>query len=337
MEYYFCDENLKNDIFMIGQLKKSSKGYVSLKTVSNFKKIRKLSKNPKVIKKAISAFSTTLLLNQKQTRIKRRVPFIIADNFKMWIESAVLISRTGKKTMRELYRSISGIGKVLYFQVLNNDENRSAQKIVDSLKLDAAAEFKESDMKQNPFSTLEVCNGASILVVYENKSIAKLAVDNLSEMNVNWRSGMIVKGFVKGLLKPTVAKPSSIDVGKSSNGSHTNITPQKGSVVHAILSEKNKESSGKKTNRLQGRGSLAALLGEQESHGSQEPGQIVGRKQVIARRQRLFKNTKSGSLLDIVGLDSNMAAPISISKGPDGTRGFDSLYQILEVTRNSFP
>ena len=96
MEYYFCDENLKNDIFMIGQLKKSSEGYISLKTVSNFKKIRKLSKNPKVIKKAISAFSTTLLLNQKQTRIKRRVPFIIADNFKMWIESAVLISRTGK-------------------------------------------------------------------------------------------------------------------------------------------------------------------------------------------------------------------------------------------------
>ena len=327
MEYYFCDENLKNDIFMIGQLKKSSEGYISLKTVSNFKKIRKLSKNPKVIKKAISAFSTTLLLNQKQTRIKRRVPFIIADNFKMWIESAVLISRTGKKTMRELYRSISGIGKVLYFQVLNNDENRSAQKIVDSLKLDAAAEFKESDMKQNPLSTLKVCNGVSILVVYESKSIAKLAVDNLSEMNVNWRSGMIVKGFVKGLLKPTVAKPSSIDVGKSSNGSHTNIAPQEGSVVHAILSEKNKESFGKKTNRLQGRGSLAALLGEQESHGSQEPGQIVGRKQVIARRQRLFKNTKSGSLLDIVGLDSNMAAPISISKGPDGTRGFDSLYQ----------
>ena len=164
-----------------------------------------------------------------------------------------------------------------------------------------------------------------ILVVYESKSIAKLAVDNLSEMNVNWRSGMIVKGFVKGLLKPTVAKPSSIDVGKSSNGSHTNIAPQEGSVVHAILSEKNKESFGKKTNRLQGRGSLAALLGEQESHGSQEPGQIVGRKQVIARRQRLFKNTKSGSLLDIVGLDDNMTAPISISKGPDGTRGFDSL------------
>ena len=141
--------------------------------------------------------------------------------------------------MRELYRSISGIGKLLYFKVLNNDETHSAKKIVDSLKLDAAAEFKESDMKQNPFSTLEVCNGASILVVYENKSVAKLAVDNLSEMNVNWRSGMIVKGFVKGLLKPTVAKPSSIDVGKNSNGSHMKITPQKGSVVHAILSEKN--------------------------------------------------------------------------------------------------
>ena len=73
--------------------------------------------------------------------------------------------------MRELYRSISGIGKVLYFQVLNNDENRSAQKIVDSLKLDAAAEFKESDMKQNPLSTLKECNGVSILVVYESKAL----------------------------------------------------------------------------------------------------------------------------------------------------------------------
>ena len=327
MEYYFCDENLKNDIFMIGQLKKSSNGYISLKTVSNFKKIRKLSKNPKVIKKSISAFSNALVLNQKQTMIKRRIPFIIADNFTMWIESAVLFSRTGKKTMRELYRSISGVGKVLYFKVLDKEDTRSAQKIVDSLKLDAAAELKESDMEQNPFSTLEACNGASILVVYESKSVAKRAVDNLSEMNVNWRSGMIVKGFVKGLLKPTVAKPSLSDAKKNGDGINTKINPQKGSVVHAVLSEKDKQSPGKKTNRLQGRGSLAALLGEQESNGSQQPGQVVGAKQVIARRRRLFQNTKSGSLLDIVGLDDNMAAPISISKGPDGTRGFNSNYQ----------
>ena len=33
-----CDENLKNDIFSRA-IEKSSKGYMSLKTVSNFKKI----------------------------------------------------------------------------------------------------------------------------------------------------------------------------------------------------------------------------------------------------------------------------------------------------------
>ena len=65
MEYYFCDENLKNDIFMIGQLKKSSEGYISLKTVSNFKKIRKLSKNPKSLSSDL-AFSTTLLLTKSR-------------------------------------------------------------------------------------------------------------------------------------------------------------------------------------------------------------------------------------------------------------------------------
>ena len=40
MEYYFSDENLKADLFMIGLLRKAKNGYINLGTISKFKKIK---------------------------------------------------------------------------------------------------------------------------------------------------------------------------------------------------------------------------------------------------------------------------------------------------------
>ena len=107
--------------------------------------------------------------------------------------------------------------------------------------------------------------------------------------------------------------------------------------MHAILSEKNKESFGKKTNRLQGRGSLAALLGEQESHGSQEPGQIVGRKQVIARRQRLLKIPKAVLCWTLLGLIVTWQHLFRFLKDQMAPEVSIRFIRILEVSRNSFP
>ena len=326
IEYYFCDDNLKNDLFMIGQLKKSKDGYVNLKTIANFKKIKKLSKKINFIRNAIKQFSIDLVLNSKQTMIRRKVPFVIGDEFTLWIESSIVFSRTGDKTIYDIYKSASKIDKILHFQILNENETLKAKKIIESLKLNKDKEFKEENIKQNLYSTLSACNGNSILIVYENKNSAKKAVDMLSEVNINWRFGMKVFGFTKPLSKPTKINQSSPATTATTTTNNNNDKPQKGSVVHAILSEKsasNINNRGKRYNRLKGRGSLAALLGEQESSNNSSKDNKSKKK-----RSKLFKNTKSGSLLDIVGLSNdNISVPIKISKAPDGTRGFDSVYQ----------
>ena len=147
IEYYFCDDNLKNDLFMIGQLKKSKDGYVNLKTIANFKKIKKLSKKNNFIRNAIKQFSIDLVLNSKQTMIRRKVPFVIGDEFTLWIESSIVFSRTGDKTIYDIYKSASKIDKILHFQILNENETLKAKKIIESLKLNKDKEFKEENIK----------------------------------------------------------------------------------------------------------------------------------------------------------------------------------------------
>ena len=49
-EYYFSDENLKRDGFLLKHVKRNKEGYVNLKLLASFKKMRSLSRDFKVLK-----------------------------------------------------------------------------------------------------------------------------------------------------------------------------------------------------------------------------------------------------------------------------------------------
>jgi la-related protein 6 len=69
-EYYFSDENLKRDGFLLKHVKRNKEGFVNLKLLASFKKMRSLSRDYRVIGEALKD-STKLVVNENGLKIRR--------------------------------------------------------------------------------------------------------------------------------------------------------------------------------------------------------------------------------------------------------------------------
>lgn len=72
-EYYFSDENLKKDGFLLKHVKRNKEGYVNLKLLASFKKMRSLSRDFRVIGEALKE-SESLVINETGLKLKRVTP-----------------------------------------------------------------------------------------------------------------------------------------------------------------------------------------------------------------------------------------------------------------------
>jgi len=72
-EYYFSDENLKKDGFLLKHVKRNKEGYVNLKLLASFKKMRSLNRDYRVIGEALKD-STKLVVNETGLKLRRVEP-----------------------------------------------------------------------------------------------------------------------------------------------------------------------------------------------------------------------------------------------------------------------
>jgi len=72
-EFYFSDENLKKDGFLLKHVKRNKEGYVNLKLLASFKKMRTICKDFNLIAEILKD-STKLDLNETGLKIKRKEP-----------------------------------------------------------------------------------------------------------------------------------------------------------------------------------------------------------------------------------------------------------------------
>lgn len=73
IEFYFSDSNLLKDKFLSSLINKDENGYVDLNIISNFNRMKKLTKKVKNIIKAIEN-SDLVELNDDKTKIRRKIP-----------------------------------------------------------------------------------------------------------------------------------------------------------------------------------------------------------------------------------------------------------------------
>ncbi|XP_035787683.1 probable serine/threonine-protein kinase kinX [Anopheles albimanus] len=71
VEFYFSNENILKDAFLLKHVRRNKEGFVSLKLVSSFKRVRQLTKDWRVVGYAIKRRSAKIEVNDLGTKIRR--------------------------------------------------------------------------------------------------------------------------------------------------------------------------------------------------------------------------------------------------------------------------
>lgn len=79
VEFYFSNENILKDAFLLKHVRRNKEGFVSLKLVSSFKRVRQLTKDWRVVGYAIKVKSNRIQLNDVETKIRRLEPLPVYD------------------------------------------------------------------------------------------------------------------------------------------------------------------------------------------------------------------------------------------------------------------
>uniref|UniRef100_A0A182R2K7 Uncharacterized protein n=1 Tax=Anopheles funestus TaxID=62324 RepID=A0A182R2K7_ANOFN len=74
VEFYFSNDNILKDAFLLKHVRRNKEGFVSLKLVSSFKRVRQLTKDWRVVGDAIKRKSVKIEVNDLGTKIRRLVP-----------------------------------------------------------------------------------------------------------------------------------------------------------------------------------------------------------------------------------------------------------------------
>ena len=73
MEHYFSNENLLKDSFLMKHINRNKQGFVSLKLVASFRKVKSLTKDWRAVLESIR-HSSFLALNEDETKVRRTSP-----------------------------------------------------------------------------------------------------------------------------------------------------------------------------------------------------------------------------------------------------------------------
>ncbi|XP_069681668.1 la-related protein 6 [Periplaneta americana] len=78
VEFYFSDVNISKDAFLLKHVRRNKEGFVSLKLISSFKRVKHLAKDWRVVAAAL-ARSTKLQINDAGTKLRRLAPLPAYD------------------------------------------------------------------------------------------------------------------------------------------------------------------------------------------------------------------------------------------------------------------
>ncbi|KFP56243.1 La-related protein 6, partial [Cathartes aura] len=73
VEFYLSDENLAKDAFLLKHVQKNKMGFVSIKLLTSFKKVKYLTRDWRLTLYALQ-FSELLEVNKEGTKVRRRGP-----------------------------------------------------------------------------------------------------------------------------------------------------------------------------------------------------------------------------------------------------------------------
>ena len=162
VEFYFGDANITKDKFLLKHVKRNKEGYVSLKLISSFKRVKHLTKDWRQVAYAIPLKSSKLEVNPEKTKVRRKDPLPEYDETTPSRTVVALNLPLERPTIEAVAEIFSGCGEIVLVRIL-----RPGNPIPADVKQFA---------NKHPEMTAKVC----ALVEYERTEFAHKAVKELS-------------------------------------------------------------------------------------------------------------------------------------------------------------
>ncbi|XP_072969017.1 la-related protein 6A-like [Typha angustifolia] len=178
VEYYFSDENLPTDQFLLKFVKKGKEGFVPIALVASFRRMKKLVQDLSLLEAALRT-SSQLVVSLDGKKVKRLHPLPVTDSKSMKLRTVIVENLPENCSTEHIQKIFGKIGNILNIT------------IHDPHSVDGAA-TKRSESK---FSSK-----VHALVEYQSPEAAEAAVATLNDKK-NWRSGMRVEQLSKRMEK----------------------------------------------------------------------------------------------------------------------------------------
>lgn len=163
VEFYFSDANITKDKFLLKHVKRNKEGFVSLKLISSFKRVKHLTKDWRQVAYALKKCSVKLEVNDLETKVRRLDELPAYDETTPSRTVVVLNLPMDRPTIEGVYDIFSICGEIVLIRIL-----RPGNPIPADIKQYVA---------KHPEMTAKVC----ALVEFERTEFAQKAVRELAE------------------------------------------------------------------------------------------------------------------------------------------------------------
>lgn len=123
VEFYFSNENILKDAFLLKHVRRNKEGFVSLKLISSFKRVRQLTKDWRVVGYAIKLKSKHIEVNTLSTKIRRVEPLPVFDET---MPSRTVVATDipfDKITIEKVSEIFSKFGEIALIRILHAGGN----------------------------------------------------------------------------------------------------------------------------------------------------------------------------------------------------------------------
>ncbi|XP_076288998.1 la ribonucleoprotein translational regulator Achilles [Lasioglossum baleicum] len=158
VEFYFSDDNIVKDAFLLKHVKRNKEGYVSLKLISSFKRVKHLSRDWRVVGAAL-AKSKKLEVNPQGTKLRRIDPLPPFDQTapsRTILAARLPVEKLSVESVAEIFRPC---GEIALIRVLRPGHP-------------APAEVRQAISKRPELASSEEC----AMVEFTDSAAARLAL-----------------------------------------------------------------------------------------------------------------------------------------------------------------
>lgn len=172
VEFYFSDANILKDAFLLKHVRRNKLGYVSLKLITSFKKMKSLTKDYRVVAYSLRQ-SDQLEVNEEGKKVRRKNP--VPEYDETTPSRSVLAINLPMETpsIENIAEMFSKCGEVALIRILK--PNKSVPQ----------------DIKKHSNKHPEIGTTTCAVIEFEKHEHAKKAVDTMCNKD-DWKKGMRV-------------------------------------------------------------------------------------------------------------------------------------------------